>query len=93
MLRPALGRLDILLLEDGPALAVLDGGAALLPLDVVERVDALAAETALERQSCVVGRSVPGMDEAGPMCWLNRTSCARTPQRVGPVAPAAKPTK
>ena len=56
LLRPGLRNLDVPLLEDHLSTFVADHGGAQLPLDVVERVHARAAEIAGERRGPVRGR-------------------------------------
>ena len=50
-LRPGLGELDAALLEEDLAVGAADHGVAELPLDRLERVDALAREVALDGEA------------------------------------------
>src|SRR5208282_5992501 len=57
-LRPALGGLDVFLLEDDLALLVGDGGGTEFPFHFVEGVDTFLREHSLELQATLAGKGV-----------------------------------
>ena len=57
-LGPALGDLDVLLLENHFAFFVGDGGGTEFPLHFIEGVDALLGEITLDLQAAVTGESI-----------------------------------
>ena len=80
--RPALGELEVLLLEHGLAVLVGDGGFSQVPLDRVIRVDVGAGESALDLEALPAGLLALGQLDVAAV----RLRLGTVPVSVGGVA-------
>ncbi len=99
LLRPELRDLDVALLEDDLALLVADDGRADVPLDLVERIDALSSKEAVVLQTWSRSTYSTPTGEPGLLCWwippaAQRLSASSPPEtRESPASPWPGPAR